>query len=429
MVKDEYAGLFAAFLLNTSIYSSVIAGTFILPDTPQLLFWLLSIFFLLRSIVNVPDKKGRGNWLIAGTCIGLATLSKYHGVFIGLGAFLYVLIYNRAWLKEPTFYLGIFLALVCITPIIYWNFENHFITFTFQGERVTPTTGFHPEYLLRELVGQFLYNNPVNYVIVVMAMMAVFKGIPFIEKKYLRLLLLNGLPLWATFTSFAIFRETLPHWSAPAFTPLLIVSAAFLRHRDIHEKEKSPKIPGIIKTATYLIVVLAFLAILLINYLPGTFGKTGDKQHYGQNDFTLDMYGWHQISAQFDALNKKLVQENAMKSSDPIIATKYFRAPFVDYYVATPIHKKVLAIGTLHNIHKYAWIDGYRGGMKPGENAYFISTSNYYVDPEAKLSEYFQNIQPLDTITVRRSGKTVYYAFVYKLAGYKGNFDFDMLKK
>ena len=48
-VKNPLTGLYAAFLLNASIYGSILAGSFIIPDTPQLLFWLLSLKFLLKS--------------------------------------------------------------------------------------------------------------------------------------------------------------------------------------------------------------------------------------------------------------------------------------------------------------------------------------------------------------------------------------------
>ena len=33
-IRNERTGLYAAVLYNTSIYSSIIAGTFILPDSP-----------------------------------------------------------------------------------------------------------------------------------------------------------------------------------------------------------------------------------------------------------------------------------------------------------------------------------------------------------------------------------------------------------
>jgi 4-amino-4-deoxy-L-arabinose transferase-like glycosyltransferase len=38
-IKNEQTGWFAALLYTASIYSSIAAGAFILPDSPQMVFW------------------------------------------------------------------------------------------------------------------------------------------------------------------------------------------------------------------------------------------------------------------------------------------------------------------------------------------------------------------------------------------------------
>lgn len=40
-LKDEQAGFIAALLFTASPYCSIIAGLFILPDSPQLFYWIL----------------------------------------------------------------------------------------------------------------------------------------------------------------------------------------------------------------------------------------------------------------------------------------------------------------------------------------------------------------------------------------------------
>ena len=91
-IKDSLTGLYAAFLYTSSLYCTIITGIFIMPDTPQVLFWLLSIYLLLTAL---PDKNltksSRKIILAAGFTIGLALLSKYHSVFLIFGAFLYIL--------------------------------------------------------------------------------------------------------------------------------------------------------------------------------------------------------------------------------------------------------------------------------------------------------------------------------------------------
>src|SRR5579885_2262209 len=45
---NEKAGFVAALLYTSSLYASVIAGIFILPDSPQMLFWVSSLYVLSK---------------------------------------------------------------------------------------------------------------------------------------------------------------------------------------------------------------------------------------------------------------------------------------------------------------------------------------------------------------------------------------------
>ena len=424
-IKNPLTGLYAAFLFNASIYCSVLAGNFIIPDTPQLLFWLLSLQYLIKSL---PQKKidGRASmdFLLACLFIGLAILSKYHGVFIWAGVGLYVLIYNRNWFKSPAFYLGILISALFILPIVIWNIQNNWISFTFHGDRVANSLVFRPDFLFTELFGQVAYNNPINYVIIIMALFAFYKNKLSIKPEYTRILLLNSLPIWVVFTSFSFFRQTLPHWTGPAFTSMIILAAVYLADKfEVLSLTRYKLIfPKIIRSSIFLMYSLLIIAWVLINYYPGTFGKRNTISKYGDTDFTLDMYGWKQIGLGFEKIVKQDLTDRSMPVNAPIISPKYFPGTEIDYYVARPIGKKVLLLGSLSNIHKYAWINKTRLEMKEGEDAYMISTSNWYKDPTTIYEGYFEEIIPSDTIIISRSGRKAYYAFVYEMKGYKGNF-------
>ncbi|HQQ83204.1 MAG TPA: glycosyltransferase family 39 protein, partial [Cyclobacteriaceae bacterium] len=47
-IRNERTGWIAAILYNTSIYTSLIAGTFIIPDSPQLVFWMMALWIMYR---------------------------------------------------------------------------------------------------------------------------------------------------------------------------------------------------------------------------------------------------------------------------------------------------------------------------------------------------------------------------------------------
>ena len=403
-LRDELTGLYTAFLYTSSIYLSVLSGTFIIPDAPQMLFWITSLYFLLKSLPADPiTNKERLNLALAGICIGLAILSKYHGIFIGFGMVLFVVFQNRRWLKEPTFYISGAVALLFTIPILYWNMEHDFVSFGFHSNRVNPQFRLRFDYFFTEVMGQFGYNNPVNYVLVVMAMVAIWrKRLVQVDKKILLLLLFNGLPLWLVFTSFSLFRSTLPHWTGPAFTPFIIIAALHLREKNI---TNSFKIPRSLKAANYLIFSLAFIAIFVINYLPVNFGKTDSEIKFGDGDFTQDMNGWRQVSEGFMEIWNSDTKTGIMPSDAPILTFRYFPAAHFDYYFANESDIKVYVSGNLARAHNYFWINRLRGSIKPGQDAYTIVVSNWYSDPIEDYGRYFDLIEPPEIIEIRKGGQ------------------------
>lgn len=91
-LKDETAGFYSALLYNASIYCFVIAGIFIMPDTPLILFWLITILLLINSILLKDiTKSAKINLILAGIFIGFAMLSKYTAIFLWLGIILYII--------------------------------------------------------------------------------------------------------------------------------------------------------------------------------------------------------------------------------------------------------------------------------------------------------------------------------------------------
>lgn len=430
-IKNALTGLYAALLLNASIYCSVLAGNFIIPDTPQLLFWLLSIKYLIFSLPqkNV-DRSTSTKFMLACFFIGLAIISKYHGVFILVGAGLYILIYNRNWLRSPSLYVGVLISCLFLIPILVWNIQNDWISFTFHGDRVTNKSGVRLDFLFTELIGQIAYNNPVNYAVIIMTLIALLKGKFAINYEYTKILLLNSLPIWLVFTSFSLFRQTLPHWTGPAFTPLLILCSVYLADKSEKLEVSYAKriFPKPIRISISLLIILLAIAWSMINYYPGTIGKKDTIAKYGDTDFTLDMYGWGQIRKSFEQIIINDVEEIKMPLDAPIISPKYFPGTEIDYYIARPLGKKVIQLGSLNNIHKYAWINKYRGGLQKGNDVYMISTSNWYKDPFEYYSNHFEAIIPTDTIEVKRSGELAYYAFIYRLIGYRGTFKNPLVK-
>jgi len=419
-VKDEYAGLVAAVLFTSSVYCSLIAGFAIIPDAPELFFWLMALHASLDFLpaINIT-REDRLSCMLFGVLTGLAMLSKYHAAFLWIGAGAYIILFNRAWLRDYSLYLSVFLSLVLLAPVIYWNATHDFITFTFHSERVTPSYDLHFDYFFRELGGQIAYNNPFNYVLIVIACVALIrkkmKATPFMH-----ILLLNSLPLLVVFTGFSLFRSTLPHWTGPAFLGLTVIAAMYWSPLLKLEKRITP-IVGRLMLPLALLLLMVCAAVFAIDFSPFSFGSSAGDVRIGDGDFTQDMYGWESIGREFKTIALKQERAGAMKKNAGLVSFKWFPAAHEDFYVANPMVRDLYVVGPLQDVHKYFWINEARGGLKRGEDYYHIAVSNYYRDPQSLFGDLFERVEALDTIVVRRSGTVVRKAFVFKLKNYRGS--------
>ena len=418
----ERAGLFAAILHTSAVYGSVLAGVVILPDAPLVVFWLLALWLLLEALpTGTIGPRERRLALFAGLAIGLAILSKYQGVFIGVGAVLYVLLYDRRWLREPALYGSMALAALIASPILVWNLKNDFISFTYQSGRVAPGLSLRLDYFGTEVAGQILYQNPLTWVLIAAAVFAVARGAQVVNRTDLRILLLNALPLWIVFTGFSLFRSTLPHWTGPSYLPLIALAGVYWAGRfGGPEKRGFAAVPWRLNASMILLVFALAAVTVASQFIPQGYGREEPEIRRGQRDPTMDIFGMDQVRAGVGQILARDVSTGRMFADAPLMSYRWFPAAHLDYYVATPLGRRLLAAGPLDAVHKYWWINQRREPLEVGDDAYYVAVSNWYSDPEESFGRLFESIDPPDTIRVEREGAHVKNAFVYRLRGYNG---------
>lgn len=402
-LKDERAGFIASILYNLSIYGLIISGTFILPDAPLVCFWLLSFYFLVQVLPNTPEKAPKNKLLWAYFFIGCAIYSKYQAVYLLGGIGLYVLFFNRSWLKEWRLYLGVIFPVIAVGLIYFWNYENDFISYKFHGDRVSFfNLDFNKDYLLQQLLGQIGYNNPYIFIMIVVMLVAFFKKRFVYNKNVVWFFICFSLPLILTTIYLSISRFTLPHWSGVSYLVLIPLLAVYLsKSKTIHK--------GLLKGFTILSIVLV-VATFVINkgwFLPRPIAK--DIKQLSRNDALMDMYGWQQAA-------KKITQIITEKklTNLPIISEKWFPAAHIDYYIARPNKMLVYGKGTLKDIHKYYWIN--EKYPKLGKTALYITDSRNYRNPKDLYKDSYNSIEQLASIPIERNGVVVKYVFLFKLA-------------
>ena len=408
-IKDAWAGLYAALLFTASIYAFVITGIFIMPDTPLMLFWLLAIWMAVIYFKRLPTQQHSDSYMVLfGAFAGFAMLSKYSGIFLWVGMVLYILIFDRRPLKTWAFYCALLISLTAVMPVIRWNINNDFISFRFHGERVGGGS-INFGTFGTEIAGEFFYNNPVNFVLAIIAVVAAFKKRLNLEKSTQNLILCIVLPLILVFLFFSLTRPTLPHWNAPAYVLLILLSAVYLRDKHT-DSDKLPK--SIIAALSVLAFTLVIgVAEIKTGFIP--LDKHTDPEMLGRDDFTLDMYGWRQLGEKFADFREQKIAEGVMKAEDGIVANQWFPLANLDYYVARPLGLRVMGLGWPEFIHEYLWINEKRGGFHLGEDYWFLTDSRYLKDPKTTYQWYFKEIELVGTIEIERCGQPAKNFFVY----------------
>ena len=415
---SEYAGFLAAFIYTATIYGSIIAGTFMLPDSPQMVCWSGALYLLLQISENRTISRSKKSAVIwFGVVAGLGMLCKIHTIFLWAGFGCYVIIYNRNWLKQPVLYIAALITCLLFTPVIKWNIDNHFVTYTYHSNRIDVADGgFSFSSFLTFLGGQFLYFNPVIYLVLVTTTFAALRNKIPVTTSQKRLLLLCSLPLIVTATFISFFKQVLPHWTGPAYTGLILLSACYFADKKPGVIIKR-RIPLPIEMATGLIISMVTAGLIIVNYFPGTIGSK-KIDSLGEGDFTLDMYGWNNLKPAFEKIAAADVRSGLMKKDAVIICNKWFPAAHIDFYVAMPLNRTLIAIGDTSDIHQYAWINEKRKSLRRGDDAYCIVPSDDREDVTNNFGKLFTIIQQPIIIEQTRNGKACRRFYIYRLKNY-----------
>ncbi|WP_221391444.1 glycosyltransferase family 39 protein [Dyadobacter sp. NIV53] len=414
VVKNERTGFIAAVLYNTSIYTSIIAGLFILPDSVQLVFWLAALYHMLRLSTVSNQALQNKQILMLGVWIGLAIMCKVHGIFLWSGFLGYILFYKRSLLKNPCLYVSLLLTFLIISPILIWNFQNEFISWRFHSERVEVKNGINLALFLTTTLGQIAYNNPVNVCIFLITLAAIKKWKYLIHSHVLQILLWCSLPIIFCTVLVSIFRFTLPHWSGPGFLGLMLLSAAYI---DFRMKSGTNLYTRLLKISATLIAVVIVAGTLLVNFYPGTL-STRPWPKTGSGDFTLDISGWEGLSDEFKKLRLNDIKTGRMSAETPIVTHKWFPGGHLLYYVAYPLKMRFTGIGQLNELHKFVWLNVIYGSPAIGSNAYFITSSDDFADPNILYGKIFQIIEKPYRTPQIRNGNVARYWYVYRLKNF-----------
>ena len=188
-----------------------ILGLGMTPETPLLALGVWSCVFALYICRHATLK----NWIILGVLLGFMGLSKYTALMFAIGLGIYFISQKMIWWRDYRFFIAMTIAVLMIMPVLYWNFNNEFISFNYQwGHGNINAKGFHLNSFLNAQAFQALLYTPVLFIACwVFSIQGLWKK----DKLFLACINLPTLLLFAWSSTKG--GHYLPHWTA---LPLLI---------------------------------------------------------------------------------------------------------------------------------------------------------------------------------------------------------------
>jgi 4-amino-4-deoxy-L-arabinose transferase-like glycosyltransferase len=293
------SGFWASLMMNLSGVFTVAIACWFQPDAPLMFFWMASTYFIVQVVVKTKEqevtvvrKSTRSYWLwvLTGICLGLATLSKYHVLFIFAGVFLFLWTNRslRHWIWHPGPYIAVLITLIFAFPVIWWNYKNNWVSFVFQGSRAGTGEQFklHPEWFLRSIGGQALWLLPWIWFPLIRQL--------FISFKFRISSLAYSFSFWMSILPILFFTVVTLwsnlqyhfHWQAPGYM-MLFMPLGFAIDKTLTREGKAAK-----ATRRWLNFSICFtvitIGVLSLHMVTGFWQNYGPKWAVSLNGDTVD---------------------------------------------------------------------------------------------------------------------------------------------
>lgn len=379
------AGVWAALLFNLAPVFTLPHASWVLPDGP-LIFFMLASATVTARLLSAGEEPSRNiaQWCLAGALAGLAMLSKYHGVFLLAGTFVFLLTWRPRLLATPAPWLGVLAALLVFTPVIVWNANHNWIGLFFQSNRLTSAPHIEFMRVFDSIGAQAGYLAPWIFLPLGWFWIASLRGGPKDARRWYLALIASGPILFFTLAN--IVSKGLPHWPMPGWLflfPILGAEAArFAKAR--------PKL-------LYGAVIASAAALLAIASVLGTNARTGwlignapeDVRHA---DPTLDLMDWSE-------LKPALAARHLLNAQSPVIAaTHWAEAGKLNYIMG----RKVSVLCLCADPQQFRYLEKPR--RFAGQDITVIGVHRTPAEIESALGGLFDRFATLPPIILHRDG-------------------------
>jgi 4-amino-4-deoxy-L-arabinose transferase-like glycosyltransferase len=354
-----------------------------------LIFLCLAAAHLFLLFAEKWEATGRGwLWLYAAAIVlGLAVLTKYNGVLVGIGVAVFFLVrpQTRPLFRSPHLYLAALLAIAIQAPVFYWNLTEGFASYKFHlaGRWATPAIGERGNHLIGFVITAIVVVSPV-LVPAIAGMIRRPLGAAFADRA--RQL---ALAVFATSTLamaiLALFVQTFFYWNITGFLLLMPLVAGWVQRR-------------------WMLGLHIFYGLVLA--LGFTFNNSVIplENLRGGNDWTTaSSFGWPAVAARIAAL----------KQQYPVgfVATsRYTTAAQLGFAMHDP---DVTVLADRPDEYDY-WFDA---KAHDGEDALIVTDRQLGL---GEIGKRFDSVTPLETVPYSAFGRTIYAPSIYLGRHFRG---------
>jgi 4-amino-4-deoxy-L-arabinose transferase-like glycosyltransferase len=310
VTQSTNMSLLAVLALNCSFILNVM-GLMLLPDSLLLLF----VFFLIFIAEKIARQKKPLDFILLGILLGLMGLAKYTSILLVPPLIVFFLLKRRCDIIFSRYmFLAAIVALIMITPVIYWNINHDFISFRYQGSHIFGSFATSFKNFIESLAAQVGAYSPFLFIIAFYGFFRVLRS----GNDYLRLSVLFGATIIVFFLITSLSERTLPHWPG-IFYVLFIPIGSYTLYLS---KEKWKR---------YYLYFSIGLSLVLMLFAYTEVARKFFKYPDYKSPFR-DIYGFSQIAGQADIIlkNDKTAAHKAIAVSNWTMGsrTMYYSLPY-----------------------------------------------------------------------------------------------------
>lgn len=400
------------FLLAVSSTPLLAVGSILLTIDPlTVFFYTLGMFAAWRAVTEDSTRW----WALFGVTLAGSLLTKYFAPF-QVGALLLGLALVPGGLRQlgrPGPYVALGILALGTFPILYWNAQNGWITFTHLSERggLNQAWRFNPNFVVDFVAAEFGLLNPVWLLLVVPALWAVLRSRTAPAEE--RFLAAFSAPVFLFYLFYTLRARVQPNWVAASVLPGMLAATLYW-----HRRWREGRAPWIVPKALVGGIVIGFPLVVLVHET-NLVGKLAGRLLPAKLEPLKRVRGYRDLASQVAA-----ARTNLMAEGKPVfvIADHYGRAGLLSFYMpggpeSLPEAPFVYEVRRTPVRSQFGFWPGYEG--RKGENALYVrEKSRQGADPlPVEITGAFERVEALAPIVVTHRDRVFHEYEVYACRG------------